>query len=95
MATQELSPPKTSDIYETQDGLPKRFDEPHLFKGYGTKQQHPMYKTSNNEYGNRGPTVHDVSTRFFPKSMKFSEHLGECGMYRNCGLNTSMDQKPV
>ncbi len=91
----ELNPPKTSDFYETDKNLPQRFDEPSWFKGYGSKPQHPMYRTSNNDYGSKIPTVHEMPTKFFPMDQEFSQLLGKTGMYRNCGLNTAMDQKRV
>jgi len=57
--------------------------------------QHPMYMTSTMEYGNRQPTVHVMPQTFHAKSQKFTEHLGQCGMYRNYSLNTSVDKSPV
>ena len=41
------------------------------------------------------PTVHTMPTSFHAKSQKFSEHLGQCGMYKNQSLNTSMDKSIV
>ncbi|XP_057296545.1 piercer of microtubule wall 1 protein-like isoform X2 [Hydractinia symbiolongicarpus] len=92
--TQPGNNPKTSDYYTVRD-VPERFDKPDMFKGYGMKQPHPMYMTSAMEYGNRKPTVHVMPQTFHAKSQKFSEHLGQCGMYRNYSLNTSVDKNPV
>ncbi|XP_025106834.1 UPF0691 protein C9orf116-like isoform X1 [Pomacea canaliculata] len=65
------------------------------FQGYGGKNQHPMYRTSNSNYGARAPSVHTMPTQFHAKSQKFSMHLGKCGMYRNCSLNTEVDKSKV
>ncbi|XP_057296544.1 piercer of microtubule wall 1 protein-like isoform X1 [Hydractinia symbiolongicarpus] len=75
--------------------VPPLGPEQDMFKGYGMKQPHPMYMTSAMEYGNRKPTVHVMPQTFHAKSQKFSEHLGQCGMYRNYSLNTSVDKNPV
>ena len=90
-----VNPPKTEEYYQIQKGLPDRFNVPSLVKGYESKPQHPMYKTTNNEYGSRGPSVHEAPIQFHPKDGKFTRALGESGMYRNCGLNTAMDQSKV
>ncbi|CAG9785040.1 unnamed protein product [Diatraea saccharalis] len=44
--------PKTSDYFETCN-LPKRFEHPHWFNGYGCQvsKQHPFYRTSASVYG--------------------------------------------
>lgn len=86
---------QTSDYYKTDENLPQRFDNPGLFKGYGGKQQHAMYRTSGQEYGSRAPTVHNMPKGFYGRSQKFSNHLGKCGMYRNHSLNTGLDQSKV
>ncbi|XP_047122377.1 piercer of microtubule wall 1 protein isoform X1 [Hydra vulgaris] len=85
---------KTSDYYQTES-LPNKFNNPDVFKGYGSKQSNPMYITSANEYGSHPPTVHTMPYAFHSKNQKFSEHLGQCGMYRNYSLNTSVDKNPV
>ncbi|XP_002741196.1 piercer of microtubule wall 1 protein-like isoform X2 [Saccoglossus kowalevskii] len=89
-----LTGAKTSDLYRTHD-IPDRFDNPGWFEGYGTKSQHPMYRTTNSKYGSMPPSVHTMPTSFHARSQKFSEPLGKCGMYRNKGLNTGMDQSKV
>merc|ERR1711976_393385 len=65
------------------------------FQGYPTKQPHPMYMTTNGLYGAKPPTVHTVPTTFHAKSQEFSNHLGQCGMYRNHSLNSAMDKSNV
>ncbi|XP_074646207.1 piercer of microtubule wall 1 protein-like isoform X4 [Tubulanus polymorphus] len=78
---------KTSDYYRIQS-IPGRFDNPEWLKGYGTQTHNPMYRTTSSTYGSHVPTVHTMPTCFHCKSQKFSEHLGQCGMYRNHSLNT-------
>lgn len=44
---------KTSDYYRTCQ-LPKRFDYPSWFTGYGNQKQppdHPFYRTTSSDYG--------------------------------------------
>ena len=85
----------TPQYYKVGDQVPERFRTPDSFKGYAKKEIHPMYMTSSNEYGCRQPTVHVMPQSFHAKSQKFSEHLGQCGMYRNYSLNTAKDKNPV
>lgn len=85
---------RTSDYYRTQT-IPDRFELPDSFQGYNNKAQHIMYITTNMKYGSKAPTVHTVPTSFHCKSQKFTEDLGKCGMYRNEGLNTALDQSRV
>ncbi|XP_074646205.1 piercer of microtubule wall 1 protein-like isoform X2 [Tubulanus polymorphus] len=63
-------------------------DPDEWLKGYGTQTHNPMYRTTSSTYGSHVPTVHTMPTCFHCKSQKFSEHLGQCGMYRNHSLNT-------
>ncbi|KOB75975.1 Uncharacterized protein OBRU01_01624 [Operophtera brumata] len=76
---------KTSDVFTTCN-LPKRFEHPHWFNGYGSQvsNQHPFYRTSS--------SMHSVPTSFFPKSQSFSNYLAQAGMYRNYSLNTGQDR---
>ncbi|XP_045493288.1 UPF0691 protein C9orf116 homolog isoform X1 [Colias croceus] len=85
-------PVKTSDIFVTCN-LPKRFEHPHWFNGYGCQvnKQHPFYRTSASEYGWFPPGLHSVPTTYLPKNQHFSNQLAGAGMYRNYSLNTSMD----
>jgi len=85
---------QTCDYYKVED-VPERFNKPDTFKGYDKKMSHPMYMTSAMDYGSRKPTVHVMPQEFHAKSQKFSAHLGQCGMYRNNSLNTSVDKSPV
>ncbi|KAJ3321885.1 hypothetical protein HDV06_003751 [Boothiomyces sp. JEL0866] len=77
---------RTSDVYRTNGSLPKRFEEPDIWK-YQVKKQHPMFSTTANTYGSQPPTIHDMPTTFQGQSTKFSEHLDHAGPYRNFSLN--------
>ncbi|XP_026328820.1 UPF0691 protein C9orf116 isoform X2 [Hyposmocoma kahamanoa] len=82
-------PLKTSDIYATCD-LPKRFEHPHWFNGYGcqTNYQHPFYRTSSSEYGWYPPGYHSVPSVFYPQNNEI-QMLFQFGMYRNYALNAA------
>ncbi|XP_064071304.1 piercer of microtubule wall 1 protein isoform X2 [Vanessa tameamea] len=82
----------TSDLFHTCN-LPKRFEHPHWFNGYGCQvsKQHPFYRTSASEYGWYPPGWHSVPSVYFPKNQEFSNFLAGAGMYRNYSLNTSKD----
>ncbi|XP_052738323.1 piercer of microtubule wall 1 protein [Bicyclus anynana] len=85
--------PRTSDFLTTCN-LPKRFEHPHWFNGYGcqTNRGHPLYRTSASEYGWYPPGYHSIPNVFFPKNQHFSNYLASAGMYRNYSLNTEMDK---
>ncbi|XP_038230528.1 UPF0691 protein C9orf116 homolog [Dermochelys coriacea] len=86
---------RTSDYYRVNDNLPARFNHPGWFRGYRTNEPHPRYRTTNQIYGSKAPTVHEMPTSFNITSHAFSKHLGKCGMYRNNGLNTYMEKSDV
>ncbi|CAH1644335.1 unnamed protein product [Spodoptera littoralis] len=94
-AKEEIAKPnvKTSDLFTTCN-LPKRFEHPHWFNGYGCQvsKQHPFYRTSSNEYGWYPPGYYSVPSVFFPAGQTFTNKLSAAGMYRNYSLNTGMDQ---
>ncbi|XP_076469529.1 piercer of microtubule wall 1 protein-like [Babylonia areolata] len=79
----------------TSTGIGAGTAPPGWTQGYGGKPQHPMYTTSSNNYGAKAPSVHTVPTQFYAKSQQFSQHLGQCGMYRNYSLNTEVDKSKV
>ncbi|CAH2316711.1 Hypothetical predicted protein [Pelobates cultripes] len=88
--------PKTSDFYRVSKDLPAKFNHPETWlRGYGSKEGNPLYRTSNQTYGRRPPTVHEMPTTFNSKSSKFSAIGAKCGMYRNNGLNTSIENSYV
>ncbi|XP_051492588.1 piercer of microtubule wall 1 protein [Apus apus] len=88
--------PRTSDWYRTSPGLPGRFQQPSCFRGYGQPvQPNPRYWTTNQTYGRKAPTVHEVPTSFHVTSHAFSNTLAEFGMYRDNGLNTSLEKSLV
>ncbi|XP_074066829.1 piercer of microtubule wall 1 protein [Macrotis lagotis] len=86
---------KTSDYYRVSHNLPVRFNNPGWFRGYRTKETHPAYRTSNQTYGSRAPTVHEMPKTFNSKSHTFSQQYSSCGMYRNNGFNVYTDKSVV
>ncbi|XP_053551481.1 piercer of microtubule wall 1 protein [Bombina bombina] len=85
--------PKTSDFYRVTEHLPAKFNHPDQWlPGYRSKATNPLYRTSNQTYGSRPPTVHEMPTSFNAISDKFSEKAIKCGMYRNNSLNTFSDK---
>ncbi|NWI63465.1 CI116 protein, partial [Todus mexicanus] len=86
---------RTSDWYRTSPGLPGRFQQPRCFQGYGEPQPHPRYRTTNQTYGSRAPTVHEVPTSFHVTPHTFSKVLAQGGMPRDNGLNTSLEKSCV
>ncbi|ENN72347.1 piercer of microtubule wall 1 protein [Dendroctonus ponderosae] len=84
---------RTSDFYRTCQ-LPKRFDYPSWFYGYGVDRkppEHPFYRTTSSDYGRYPPTIHTVPTSFFPNTQDFTKALAKAGMYRNYSLNTGLE----
>ncbi|OCT89562.1 hypothetical protein XELAEV_18018184mg [Xenopus laevis] len=57
----------------------------HIFQA---KQRNVLFKTSSSEY-EMAPCSHH------PVSQRFSQHLGQCGMYRNHSFNTMVDRSRV
>ncbi|XP_005408533.1 PREDICTED: UPF0691 protein C9orf116 homolog isoform X2 [Chinchilla lanigera] len=56
----EACPEKTSDYYRVSEHLPVRFNNPGWFRGYRAKEAASVYRTSNQAYGSRAPTVHEM-----------------------------------
>ncbi|XP_016323747.1 piercer of microtubule wall 2 protein [Sinocyclocheilus anshuiensis] len=83
---------KTSDVYNVENNLPARFDNPECFRGYRQKMINPLYQTTNQTYGSKKPTVHEMPTTFNGSRRKFSEHLLRSGMYKDNGFNTALDK---
>uniref|UniRef100_A0A8D0CY70 Piercer of microtubule wall 1 n=1 Tax=Sander lucioperca TaxID=283035 RepID=A0A8D0CY70_SANLU len=86
---------QTCDVYRTDPNLPQRFNNPECFHGYRYKIDQPLYRTSNQAYGSKGPTVHEIQTQFKGKSRQFSEAMLQSGMYRDHGFNTSVESSRV
>ncbi|KAE8582398.1 hypothetical protein XENTR_v10020106 [Xenopus tropicalis] len=90
------SDPQTCDFYRVSESLPPKFNQPETWRrGYRPKTDNPLYRTSNQIYGSRPPTVHEMPTTFNGISDKFSETAVKCGMYRNHGFNTSTERSYV
>ncbi|KAM3911254.1 piercer of microtubule wall 1 protein [Leptodactylus fuscus] len=93
---QEPPNPKTSDYYRVQPDLPARFNQPQMWSGgYRIKPGNPLYRTTNQTYGSKAPSVHEMPTTFNGVSDKFSEATTKCGMYRNNGFNTHIEKSFV
>ncbi|XP_075415945.1 piercer of microtubule wall 1 protein [Tenrec ecaudatus] len=91
----EAPPEKTCDCYHVSADLPARFNNPGWFRGYRSQQPVSVYRTSNQAYGGRAPTVHEMPKVYYPTSGKFSQHLATFGMSRSSTLNVSMDKSFV
>ncbi|KAL2092325.1 hypothetical protein ACEWY4_012123 [Coilia grayii] len=91
----ENAPLQTSDVYKVDKDLPKRFNNPDCFRGYSKRVIHPLYQTTNQIYGSRKPTVHEMPVIFNGSYRKFTEHLLKTGMYQNNSFNTSLDKNIV
>ncbi|KAL3272982.1 hypothetical protein HHI36_014439 [Cryptolaemus montrouzieri] len=88
---------KTSETYRTCN-LPKRFEYPSWFYGYGihrTPPMNPFYRTTSSDYGRYPPTIHSVPTSFYPNVQEFSKVLSKAGNYRNYSLNVGIDPSVV
>ncbi|XP_043102070.1 UPF0691 protein C9orf116 homolog [Puntigrus tetrazona] len=82
----------TSDVYKVDKNLPGRFNNPECFRGYSQKMINPLYQTTNQTYGSKKPTVHEMPTAFNGSRRKFSEHLLKSGMYKDNGFNTALNK---
>ncbi|KAM7092434.1 piercer of microtubule wall 1 protein isoform 1-T1 [Molossus nigricans] len=86
---------KTSDYYRVHEDLPVRFNNPAWFRGYRTKEPASVYRTSNQVYGSRAPTVHEMPKAFYAKSNTFSRQLAATGMFQNNSFNVFMEKSIV
>ncbi|KAM7415420.1 hypothetical protein PAMA_017776 [Pampus argenteus] len=86
---------QTCAIYRTDPNLPQRFNNPNCFHGYSQKICNPLYRTSNQVYGSRRPTVHEMPTSFKGTTCQFSELMLHSGMYQDHGFNTSVERSQV
>ncbi|XP_059114986.1 piercer of microtubule wall 1 protein [Peromyscus eremicus] len=89
------APEKTSDYYRVSEQLPVRFNNPGWFRGYRTNELVSMYRTSNQTYGSRAPTVHEMPTVFYPSSNKFSRECSASGMFLNNTFNVGLEKSVV
>ncbi|XP_053427315.1 piercer of microtubule wall 1 protein [Nycticebus coucang] len=88
-------PEKTCDFYRVGKDLPARFNNPGWFRGYRTKKTASFYRTSNQAYGSRAPTVHEMPKVFYPTSNKFSRQRAATGMFQNNTVNVYMEKSLV
>ncbi|CAG5124340.1 unnamed protein product, partial [Candidula unifasciata] len=59
-------------------------------RGYGGKNQHPLFTTANNTYGRLYPPP-ELNTKKFPKNSRFSKTLKGSGLYKDTHFTTSLD----
>ncbi|KAM7415421.1 hypothetical protein PAMA_017776 [Pampus argenteus] len=62
---------------------------------FSQKICNPLYRTSNQVYGSRRPTVHEMPTSFKGTTCQFSELMLHSGMYQDHGFNTSVERSQV
>eukprot|EP00049_Salpingoeca_infusionum_P022944 m.9651 g.9651 ORF g.9651 m.9651 type:complete len:89 (-) comp5478_c0_seq2:126-392(-) len=75
---------------------PSRFQNPEVFKGYGTqKAVNPMYQTTASSYGALPPNLQTVPQQYHGRNQKFSSHMGQAGMSTRTGLSTAKDTSKV
>ncbi|XP_007578362.1 piercer of microtubule wall 2 protein [Poecilia latipinna] len=86
---------QTCDFYRTDPDLPERFNNPEFFNTFRVRKTHPLYRTWNQTYGSKKPTVHEMQTGFKVMSHHFSEHYLRFGMHRDQGFNTAVDRSWV
>ncbi|XP_023083370.1 UPF0691 protein C9orf116 homolog isoform X1 [Piliocolobus tephrosceles] len=60
-----------------------------------TQKAISVYRTSNQAYGSRAPTVHEMPKVFYPNSSQFSQQLAAGGMFRNNTLNVYLEKSIV
>uniref|UniRef100_A0A8C5ZG65 Piercer of microtubule wall 1 n=1 Tax=Marmota marmota marmota TaxID=9994 RepID=A0A8C5ZG65_MARMA len=88
-------PEKTSDYYRVSPHLPVRFNNPGWFRGYGAKEVVSLYRSSNQAYGSRAPTVHEMPKVFYPCSTKFSRHILASEKLQHSAFNVCMEKSLV
>ncbi|XP_004640478.1 UPF0691 protein C9orf116 homolog isoform X2 [Octodon degus] len=91
----EAPPERTSDYYRVSERLPVRFNNPGWFRGYRATAAASVYRTSNQAYGSRAPTVHEMPKVFYSSSSQFSRQLSASGMFRDNTFNVSMEKSVV
>ncbi|XP_047380959.1 piercer of microtubule wall 1 protein isoform X2 [Sciurus carolinensis] len=60
-----------------------------------TKEVVSLYRTSNQAYGSRAPTVHEMPKVFYPCSTKFSRQILACGVFQDSSFNVCMEKSLV
>uniref|UniRef100_A0A3P9PR89 Uncharacterized protein n=2 Tax=Poecilia reticulata TaxID=8081 RepID=A0A3P9PR89_POERE len=85
----------TCDFYRTDPDLPERFNNPEFLNTFRVRKTHPLYRTWNQTYGSKKPTVHEMQTGFKVMSHHFSEHYLQFGMHRDQGFNTAVDRSRI
>ncbi|XP_015255755.1 PREDICTED: UPF0691 protein C9orf116 homolog [Cyprinodon variegatus] len=82
-------------LNQMDPNLRQELNNPECFHGDRMKKSHPLYRTSNQTYGSKKPTVHEMQTRLWVTSHRFSELQGQAGMYRDHSFNTAIERSKV
>uniref|UniRef100_A0A803JBK7 Uncharacterized protein n=1 Tax=Xenopus tropicalis TaxID=8364 RepID=A0A803JBK7_XENTR len=53
-------PHQTCDFYRVSESLPPKFNQPETWRRGYRYTDNPLYRTSNQIYGSRPPTVHEM-----------------------------------
>ncbi|BFZ16410.1 hypothetical protein BsWGS_19449 [Bradybaena similaris] len=85
-------PPGKPEFISTPEAGPS--SRPDCFikglKGYGSPSQHPLFTTTNSNYG-RFYAPQELNPKIRPKNSKFSTSLNASGMYKDTHFTTSLD----
>jgi len=73
--------------------MPQRFKKPEIWQDQAQKQ-HPLYRTTQSQYGARPPAIQEMPTKYFGNSHTFTNTFGG-NMARDHGLNTSLTHSRV
>mmetsp|Transcript_7856 Transcript_7856/g.14594 ORF Transcript_7856/g.14594 Transcript_7856/m.14594 type:complete len:102 (-) Transcript_7856:223-528(-) len=74
--------------------LPERFTKPEIIQYKTMRKQHPMYRTTANDYGSKVPKAEELPQAFCPLRQKFTKKFSG-GMFRDEGLVTSTTNRSV
>lgn len=85
---------QTCDFYAGKN-LPKRFNNPHWFKGYGNErfnQINMRFLTTAFDYGRYPPSIHTIPLKYVGTQHKFTESEWTGHLYRNHSVNVTLDK---
>ncbi|KAL0218866.1 hypothetical protein P9112_004519 [Eukaryota sp. TZLM1-RC] len=74
--------------------LPERFQNPTCFQYPESKTVHPLYRTSNSQYGSMPPNTQAMPLVWNGRTGDFTKTFNG-GVYRNNALNTAVSRNPV
>ncbi|XP_035216020.1 UPF0691 protein C9orf116 homolog [Stegodyphus dumicola] len=87
-------------VFTPSEGVIKKYIQKPFGQSYKCSQaesrmSHPLFRTTNSEYGSKPPCVHTMPHTFYPRNHKYWENLASVGMYRNRGFNTAVDKSTI